>query len=335
MDNLSLVSVVIPVYNVEKYLKRCVSSVLNQTYKQLEIILVDDESQDSSGELCDQLEKIDNRIKVIHKENGGLASARNAGIKIASGEYIIFVDSDDWIASDTIEYSFYLFDRYDTQADVVQYGVLETTQEDVYESANKELIQVLVGKDILNFLMEKSTKSDTYFSACRCLYRTSIIKNCLFSEGKINEDISWKYRVLSQTKRMIDSSQIKYFYYQSTGSITTEGLKKKDFDLYDAVNELVALTNDEDYGNIRKLARVKSARTPFSLLCKIAFYGIDDRLDKRCVVKQLQRELRKNEGLLLRAPLPISRKILVVMFSINYFLTEKFIRVAKTILKIS
>ena len=102
MEDNVLVSVIVPVYNVEKYLNRCVDSLVQQTYHNLEIIMVDDGSKDNSGRICDLLAKQDKRIKVIHKLNGGLASARNAGIKKANGQYILFVDSDDWIELDTL-----------------------------------------------------------------------------------------------------------------------------------------------------------------------------------------------------------------------------------------
>ena len=110
-DN-SLISVIIPVYKVEKYLSKCVESIINQTYKNLEIILVNDGSPDNCGEICDEYAKKDSRIKVIHKENGGLSDARNAGIEIASGQYIAFVDSDDYIASNMYER------MYETKKDI-------------------------------------------------------------------------------------------------------------------------------------------------------------------------------------------------------------------------
>ena len=97
------ISVVVPVYNVEKYLEKCVNSIVNQTYKNLEIILVDDGATDNSGKLCDELAKIDNRIKVYHKENGGLSDARNYGVERATGDYIGFVDSDDYIDAEMYE----------------------------------------------------------------------------------------------------------------------------------------------------------------------------------------------------------------------------------------
>lgn len=105
-DVTSLVSVVVPIYNVESYLKECVDSILFQTYKNIEVILVDDESPDSCGKMCDDYEKMDTRIKVVHKKNGGLSDARNAGMKVATGDLITFVDSDDYISKDFIEILF-------------------------------------------------------------------------------------------------------------------------------------------------------------------------------------------------------------------------------------
>ena len=99
----SLVSVIVPIYKVEKYLNKCVDSIINQSYKNLEIILVDDGSPDKCGEICDKYAEKDSRVKVIHKENGGLSDARNAGIDIAKGDYLLFVDSDDWITSNICE----------------------------------------------------------------------------------------------------------------------------------------------------------------------------------------------------------------------------------------
>ena len=116
MDNL-LISVIVPVYNTEKYLGRCVDSIINQTYTNLEIILVDDGSPDNSPAICDEYAKKDQRIKVIHKENGGLSSARNAGLDIAKGDFISFIDSDDWVEKDLFEVLVSLYGK--TQAEII------------------------------------------------------------------------------------------------------------------------------------------------------------------------------------------------------------------------
>ena len=113
------ISIIVPVYNVEKYLRKCVDSILNQTFKDFELILVDDGSIDTSGKICDEYNLKDNRIKVIHKENGGLSSARNAGLDIAQGEYIGFVDSDDWIELDMYEELYKICKENDTDVGIV------------------------------------------------------------------------------------------------------------------------------------------------------------------------------------------------------------------------
>src|SRR5699024_8688641 len=125
--NMLKISVIVPVYNAEKYLHRCIKSILDQTYKNLEIILVDDGSIDTSGKICDYYDHKDERIKVIHKENGGQSSARNTGLTIASGDYVSFVDSDDWIVEDIYEYCINLIKT--TNCDVVDFKCMFTNGE--------------------------------------------------------------------------------------------------------------------------------------------------------------------------------------------------------------
>ena len=131
----SLISVVVPVYNVEQYIDRCITSIEKQTYSHLQIILVDDGSTDSSGKKCDLLAKGDKRIQVIHKTNGGLSSARNEGIKVAQGEYITFIDSDDFFQPDSIEYLYGLIKNY--QADIAVGNYIRTTG-DIINGINRE-----------------------------------------------------------------------------------------------------------------------------------------------------------------------------------------------------
>lgn len=314
-----LVSVIVPVYNVEKYLRRCVHSITDQTYKNLEIILIDDGAQDKSGLICDELEKEDNRIKVIHKKNGGLSSARNAGIEIATGDYITFVDSDDWIADDTYEYCMILMKEY--AADVVEFNYKNvTSQENIRQP--EEVINIFTGKEILQHYMITTTKTGSY-SVCRCLFPREAIVTHAFREGKINEDIDYKYEALLKCNRLATTNQHKYFYFQSGNSLSCGGLKKKDFDLYEAANALYELTKGESFGTIAKLGEVKRARTAFSLLSKIAFYGIqDESIEKGHLVKMLVQEHRENVALLLSAPLPLSRKVLCIAFALNYSITE-------------
>lgn len=319
------ISVIVPIYNVEDYLDECVNSLINQTYKSLEIILVDDGSSDSSGQICDSYQKKDSRINVIHKENGGLSSARNAGIDVCTGKYISFVDGDDRIYSNAYEHCISLMKKYN--CDCIQYSYSVSPEDDSDDL--DETVKIYEGKDILNCYLYDSTRTGSY-SVWRCLFSKSLIGKVRFREGKINEDIDFKYKVLCNSARMGITDCKLYYYRQREESLSTGGLKQKDFDLYDAASELSLLTRDETYGDIAFLGEVKKNRTAFSLLSKIAYYGIEDKnLDKRSIVRKLTREHRKGMLLLLKAPLPLNRKILCILFAIDYSLAECLIKLYK------
>ncbi|MBE6555932.1 MAG: glycosyltransferase family 2 protein [Ruminococcaceae bacterium] len=324
-----LISVIVPVYNVEKYLERCVKSILLQTYDRLEIILVNDGSKDGSGKLCDELAKGDPRIVVLHKENGGASSARNAGLDLAHGEYIGFVDSDDWIAPDMYEYCLRAIDAHDAQVVQTECALVRSEAEAVKQEP--EQVEVYAGKDILQYYMLSTTRSGGY-SVCRCLFARELLMGIRFREGKTCEDIDYKYKALARAEKMVVTNLKKYFYFQSVGSVSTSGLRAKNFDLYDAADELCKLTKDEPYGDIRRLGEIKKARTALAMLSQMAYFGISDpTLDKKTMVKRFTKEHRQNLKLLLGAPIPVSRKLLSVMFAINYQMTELAVKIAKKI----
>lgn len=322
------VSVIIPVYNVEKYLKRCVDSILNQTYKNIEVILVDDGSPDGCPQMCDHYAAQDERVRVIHKKNGGLSSARNAGLDSKpAGDYVTFVDSDDWIAPNYYDYCVRKLE--DNKADVIQVDYTLATDNKIAKRNPSDRVEIYEDKAILQYYLEASTVTGSY-SVCRCLFPLQKTDGIRFREGKINEDIDWKYKVLSRCRRLVVSNQVMYFYYQSGNSLSTGGLKKRDFQLRESAELLCNLTSKEEYGKIAFLGRVKKARTAFSLLSKIAYFGIaDPSIDKHQIVKELTAEHRRNYDTLLKAPIPLSRKVLAVMFAINYNMTEAAIHLAK------
>lgn len=323
------ISVIVPIYNVELYLRRCVDSILAQTYKNIEVILVDDGSPDGCPAICDDFARQDSRVKVIHKKNGGLSSARNTGLDyLLTGDYITFVDSDDWIAPDYYEYCMGLLEEH--KADVAQIDYTFASDTKVEKQNPAEHVEVFKGRAILQHFVTASTIISGGYSVCRCLIARQLIGDIRFREGKINEDIDWKYKVLRNSRIMVDSNQVKYFYYQSGNSTSMGGLKQRDFQLREAADLLAELTSTETYGTIAFLGRVKQARTAFSLLSKIAYFGIaDPSIDKKIVVNELTSEHRKNVGTLLRAPLPLSRKVLAVMFAVSFPMTEAAIHLAK------
>lgn len=329
----SKISVIIPVYGVEKYLDRCMTSVVNQTYKNLEIILVDDGSPDNCPKMCDEWALRDERIIIVHQKNGGQACARNAGLTIATGDYITFVDSDDWIVRDTYEYCMTLLDRVGG-ADVVQFDLTHVYPNNQSIVDRREEINVIVGKDILNYYLETSTKDGSY-SVCRCLFTASTAQKHRFREGKIHEDIDYKYKILRDSLKMVVSNQIKYCYWQEGNSTSTGTLKERDFQLYESAVELYKLTKDETYGKIAYYGKVKKARTPFSLLCKMVIWGVGDkRLQEREVAKKLIKELRSNIFFLLSAPLGLKRKLMMVSLALNYQTTKMIISLIKDKIKI-
>ncbi len=227
-----LITVIVPVYKVEKYLPRCIDSIINQTYQNLEIILVDDGSPDECGKICDEYAKKDGRIKVIHKENGGLSSARNAALDVANGEYIGFVDSDDWIEADMYEEMYMQITA--SGADMACCG-----RYNVYE--NKPTSELFVLKepclmDSKAAIARALTWNGMDSAACDKLYHKSLFDNIRYPLGKINEDIAIAFRIMEKTKKIIHIGKPKYYYFHRENSITTSDFSVKNLDLLEINN---------------------------------------------------------------------------------------------------
>lgn len=224
------ISVIVPVYKVEPHLDKCVSSIVNQTYTNLEIILVDDGSPDNCPAMCDAWAEKDSRIRVIHKTNGGLSDARNAGMTVATGKLMAFVDSDDWIAPDMYEY---LYQRLtEDNSDIAACGV-----QMVWE--DKKLCRMLTraGSCVLNqegamraIIEESWLKQPVWYK----LYKTDLIRDILFPMGKCHEDVFWSYQAVGSAKKVSVSDHVGYYYLQRGGSIMGEGYSLKRLDAVEA-----------------------------------------------------------------------------------------------------
>jgi glycosyltransferase involved in cell wall biosynthesis len=185
---MDLISVIVPVYNTQDYLNRCVDSIINQTYRDLEIILIDDGSTDNSPKICDNYSDLDNRIKVIHKENEGPSSARNMGVEVAKGDYIAFVDSDDWVESDI--YQFCVDISKKTNSDVVDFKpMLVTELNESKRFSDTRNYKVITGKEILRDYLRQAQVERSPFSVCRKLYKRHLFDDINFPTGKRYEDI--------------------------------------------------------------------------------------------------------------------------------------------------
>ena len=233
MNNL-LISIIVPIYNVEKYLVKSVNSIINQTYKNLEIILVNDGSTDTCGDICEKFKNIDRRIIVIHKKNGGLSDARNAGLQVAKGDYIGFVDSDDWIEKNM--YQELLNISLKENSDIVSCGVRkvwndiniinngsELNYSNIYTFNNEEALQKLLSNELIG---------DTVWNK---LYKSEIIKNIYFDVGKYHEDVFWTYRVIGNAKKISSTTKVFYNYLQRENSIMGSKFSEKRLDVLEAL----------------------------------------------------------------------------------------------------
>ena len=233
-----LISIVVPVYNVEKYLKKCVNSLCNQTYKNIEILLIDDGSTDNSRIICDELKQNDNRIKVLHKTNQGLSSARNEGIKLASGKLLAFVDSDDFIEKDMMELLYKNLIEYNADISVCGY-IMVYKDKNVFISNNEDIV---VYKRI-EALEKMFLKNDIGMIFCNKLFKKDLFKNIEFPLFKNFEDINTMYKIINKADKIVYDPSEKYYYIQRENSINGKNFKSKKFnnkiyDLYDAVNEV-------------------------------------------------------------------------------------------------
>ena len=212
----SKVSIVVPVYNVEPYVERCIKSLCGQEHKNLEIILIDDGSTDNSGNICDSWKEIDTRIKVVHQKNGGLAAARNTGIEIATGDYICFVDSDDEVSPHYV--SGMLKVALESEADIVKCQFQLFESEHCQFDVEAETIEVIDGREALRRMC--TGLSVSYVTVWNKLYRGNLFSTIRYPEGKIYEDEATVYKVYDLANKVVVTNRKLYGYFQRNGSIT-------------------------------------------------------------------------------------------------------------------
>lgn len=304
-----MISIVIPVYNVEKYLRRCVDSVLSQTYKDIEIILIDDGSKDKSGKICDEYEKKDSRVRAIHKENGGLSSARNRGIEEAQGEYIGFVDSDDYIDNDMYEV---LYDELQKEnADIAMCGLYDCYEGEKFTSNTVRERVVLNSEEAIKMVMEAKKTSVT---AVNKLYRKEIFRELRYPINKLSEDAFVIVDVLMKAKTIVFISDQKYYYVHRKNSITTSGFKEKDLNVLEAYSRNKEII-EEYYPALKDVAEMRYMWAHFYVLDKMMLTkgSYDKSIKKRIISK-----LRHNYKFILHDPrFNKGRKVAMLLLLIN------------------
>lgn len=233
-----LISVIVPVYNVENYIDRCIVSIVEQTYKNLEIVLVDDGSPDNSGSICDEWAQRDNRIVVYHKQNGGLSDARNFGTARAKGEFITYVDSDDYILPDYVEYLYKNLVENDADISCCNFVYVYSDERLICFEKNVELnvVEKITGEKACYDLM--TSDLGTFFVIAPCkLYKKQIIEKAQYPVGRYHEDEATTYKYLYAADYIAKGDKKLYAYYQNDSGITHNKSEKNHRDVVWALNE--------------------------------------------------------------------------------------------------
>lgn len=270
MDCKKLISIIVPVYNVAKYLPRCIDSIISQTYSNLEIILVDDGSTDESGAICDEYSKTDKRIRVLHKENGGQSSARNAGLDIANGEFIAFADADDWVANNYIEEMHLNLIEFDAEISAVSYFKVSASHSPTSskESRNTKLLNPIEATAATLY----QNKLDT--SPWCKLFHRHLFHNLRFVDGILYEDLELIPRIYLSSKNIVWSNSKLYFYYtRENSSINTFSLRRLDvLDVVDRIENYMA----EQYPTLLRAAQDRKLSASFNMLMLLSKNGYAD-----------------------------------------------------------
>ena len=318
-----LISVIVPVYRVEEYLERCVKSILSQTYENLEVILVDDGSPDQCPAICDACAEKDARVKVIHQENKGLSGARNAGIDVASGEYLAFVDSDDYVSPHFIEELYQLLQ--DTGCAIGQCRFSYVKGDGLVEESDSAFC-IYRGESLMEQLYGPEEKATCFVVAWNKLYRAELFNETgiRYPEGRIHEDEATTYRLFHEAKKLAFLDRALYGYYTENGGSITSVFSAKRLQWLTAHEERIAFFKKNGYEKLLPAAYRK--------LCDacITFYF-------RCTeqvkdAEELKKELRKRletyraNGAAWIAALPLKTRMGYELFSMSPGLYAKMLQ---------
>lgn len=281
-NNNPKVSIIVPVYNVESFLNECVQSIFAQTYKNIEIVLVDDGATDNSGKMCDEYSLKDDRIVVIHKENGGLSSARNAGIEKATGDYLIFVDSDDVISPSMVETMVSKALEYDT--DIV--SSLITEDKNLLETGNRADVKIFTVHEGLRCIFSDRI---VVTSSSGKMYARNLWDSIRFPTGRIFEDYATIYKVIIASKgKIVSFADYNYYYRTNPNSITKTAFNHKRMQFYE-VNDSVVSDVKELYPDLLSVIQNRVTRQSISYFRDMYASDYDNREDIKYVVKMVRK----------------------------------------------
>lgn len=323
------ISVIVPVYNVEKYLDRCLKSLFNQTYENIEIILINDGSTDRSGEMCDMYEKEDSRVKVLHQEYNGVADARNKGVAMATGEYIIFLDSDDEADREYVGKLYKTLKENDL--DIAQCCLLRIRNG---QPINK--LEVKDGVSIFNGveMQMKTFDRDRYFCnvVCGKLFKKELFEGLSFPYGRINEDESLIYRLTFKSKRVGIIDDYLYYYHYNGDSITEKKYNIHRLDAFYMLEEKFAFYKEQ---GLEAFAN-KVANEYFSQMSIVFCHKKEEIADDYNAIKKKARDIyiSDRKAILSRANLRMDRRVFCTLSYISVWFVKLYGILLKGIIKL-
>lgn len=266
---MNLVSIIVPVYNAEKYFDKCIESLIHQTHKDLEIILVNDGSTDMSGAKCEKWGKVDPRIRVNHKENGGTASARNVGMKHAQGQFVAFVDADDWLEPNAIELM--LNGLLENQCDMAICDML-IYYSDAHITSKQTPKKIMLRHEAMKNHLDRGYLCNN--SVCNKLFRRNILNNLLFIEDQYYEDTTFMHEALNRCGKVINIGVPLYYHNQHEGSKTHAPVSEKSFDLVKAYIDKLELVK-KNYPDLTVYAQSKLTVCCLDFINNVLFHRLD------------------------------------------------------------
>ena len=306
-----LISIIVPIYNVDKYLEECIESLKNQTYKNLEIILINDGSTDESVKICEKYKEKDNRIVFINKNNGGAASAKNEGLKMATGDYITFVDSDDFIEPDMIEYMVNTIKKYNS--DIVQCSFTNLYKNTEKFKQDTIVEQKISSKDFLELFLTK-WDSSLFWNK---LFKREVIENVFFKEGRCIDDEFFTYKCVINSKSIVTSNKIVYNYrMRKSGVMKSESSQKQI--LKDRVDYMY-----ERYELVRKIYKDLDKSFLEHLLTYYLIISKDYYADEK-LLDYMKNNLKSIKGKIITSNIDIRIKMQILKFMMTK--SDKYIQ---------
>lgn len=307
MDD-ELISIIVPVYNTEKYIERCIDSIINQTYSNIEIILIDDGTLDKSGEICDLYVNKDKRIRVIHKKNGGLADARNEGIENAKGKYLAFIDSDDYIKNTMIEVLYKNLVKNNADISICDFVQVDENNQMKYNNYSRKEFNMADNSKFENLRNEYYLVTTVQWNK---LFRAEIFKNIRYPKGKVNEDEFVVANELYNAKKISYILEPLYYYFQRTDSIMhTLGIHRLDF--IEGLEKRIQLFKSLDLKEEELIT--KQIKADKLILYTTKFYIEKPSKEIKRYVKQINRDNVITFKELLRENISKKKKIKIFLY---------------------